>query len=81
MGAFYLIKGYAQAVQGKPQGSLSGAQDRTATAQNGLVTTHIKWRDTQVSKRKWTLERSRFAAEYTGIRSSLPSMKIMVVFG
>ena len=27
----------------------------------------VKWRDAQVWKRKWTLERSRFAAEYCGI--------------
>ncbi|KIX96007.1 uncharacterized protein Z520_08262 [Fonsecaea multimorphosa CBS 102226] len=27
---------------------------------------HAKWRDTRVWKRKWTLERSRFAAEYIG---------------
>ncbi|KIW87019.1 uncharacterized protein Z519_12316 [Cladophialophora bantiana CBS 173.52] len=45
-------QGYGQAAKGNPQSSLSGAQNRTATAQNGLVTTHIKWRDAQVSKRK-----------------------------
>ncbi|KAJ9604946.1 hypothetical protein H2200_010335 [Cladophialophora chaetospira] len=45
----------------------SDAQDRTATALDGLVITQVKWRAAQVRKRKWTLEGSRFAAEYTGI--------------
>ena len=65
-------QGCAHAAQ--PQGSSSRAQDYTATAQNGLVMTKVKWRDAQVWKRKWTLERSRFAAEYFGIEEGIPAL-------
>ena len=27
----------------------------------------VNWRDTQIWKRKWTLERSKFTAEYSGV--------------
>ena len=53
--------------QGTPQGPPSRAQDRTATALDSLVITRVKWRDAQVWKQKWILQRSRFAAEYIGI--------------
>lgn len=51
-------------IHGVPQGLPSLAQDCTAMA---WVTTRVKQRDAQVWKRKWTLERLRFAAEHPGI--------------
>ncbi|KIW30469.1 uncharacterized protein PV07_06211 [Cladophialophora immunda] len=54
----------AYATQYAPQGSLGRAPSCTTTAQNSLVITQAKWRNAQVRKRKWTLERSRLAAEY-----------------
>lgn len=39
-------QGYTQAAQG----SLSGSQDGTATAQNSFMTAHVKWRDARASK-------------------------------
>jgi hypothetical protein len=49
--------------QGVPPGRPSRAQDCSVIAQ-------VKWRDTQVWKRKWALERPGFAAEYSGILRS-----------
>ena len=35
----------------------------------------VKWRDARVWKRKWTLERPRFAAKYSGIPTFLPAIQ------
>jgi hypothetical protein len=57
----------AQGCSWRAHGLPSRAQDCTATAQNCLVRVQDKPAGAPVWKRKWTLVRVRFGAEYIGI--------------